>query len=230
MALRRVFADRVGDDLAEVGGDRAHHLARVARLRLGEAVEVSDGERAWPAEVVEISDKQVRFRLGRELPPPPPRPRVRLYPAVVKPARLEWAVEKATELGVEAITPLAAERSDPAFVKTAAKRLDRLQRIAEAAAQQARLLRAPAVSAPVSVAEALAEAADRRYWADFGGGALAAAQPGETVAVFVGPEGGWTESEREAAEASGAVRVSVGSTVLRAETAATAAAALLMIR
>lgn len=226
MPLRRVFVDSLSNGLAEVRGERAHHLARVARLRPGERVEVSDQKRAWAAEAVEVSDKKVRFRLVEGLPSPPPRSRVELFLAVVKLPRFEWAVEKATELGVDLIAPVAAERSEPGPIQAAAKRRDRLQRIADEAAQQARRLRAPEVLAPISLADALARPADRRLWVDFGGAAIEGATADQTVALFVGPEGGWTEEETAQATAAGAEIVSLGPTVLRAETAAVVAAAL----
>ena len=233
MALRRVFADSIEDGLARVEGDRARHLYKVARLAPGEAVEVSDGVQAYAAVVERASARRVDFRLGAQLAAPPPRVGVELHLAVIKFPRWEWALEKATELGVEAIAPIAAERSDRGLLSAAEKRVERWRKIAEEAAQQARRLASPEVTQPLSLAAALRRPADLRLLLDFDAPLLrehtarTALSPPARVALLVGPEGGWSEAERQAALEAGCLPAAFGRAVLRSETAAVAAAAAL---
>jgi len=226
MALRRVLADAADGERAYAEGPRAHHLARVARLEPGERVEVSDSTRAWEATVESVSGEEVVFLLGEELEGPERGAAVELHLAVIKFPRFELAVEKATELGVDTIVPVAAGRSDGGLIRAAVKRAERWRRVAEEAAQQSRRLAPPEITAPLSFAEALARPAERRYVLDFEGTPLPRASTDERTALMVGPEGGWTEQERAAAAEVGAQSVRLGSTVLRAETAALAALAI----
>jgi len=230
MALRRVFVDWLTTDRAGVESARAHHLARVVRLKPGEWVEVSDYERLFEAEVESAAGKEVIFRLERELAAPRAGPALEVWLAVIKFPRFEWALEKLTELGVSAVVPVAAERSDRGLVRAAAKRAERWRTIAEEAAQQSRRMAPPEVAGPASLLEALSRPAGRRVFLDFDAPPLreiAAAESGAT-ALLIGPEGGWTDDERAAAVRTGAVAASFGRAVLRAETAAIAAAATVL--
>ena len=128
MALRRVFVDGIEGGAAVARGAQAHHLARVARLRAGEQVEVSDQVTAYRALTESCTPTEVRFRIERALPAEPEFPRLSVALAIVKFARFEWAVEKLTELGVHSITPLIATRSDAMLVQSAEKRAERWRR------------------------------------------------------------------------------------------------------
>lgn len=229
MALRRVFADWLTAERAGVVGARAHHLARVVRLKPGERVEVSDGKRLFEAEVESASGKEVVFKLTGEREPPPAGPALEVHLAIIKFPRFELALEKLTELGVAAIVPVAAEHSDSGLVCAAAKRVERWRAIAEEAAQQSRRMAPPEVAEPLSLASALRRPAGRRIFLDFDAPPLReiARSGSSATALLIGPEGGWTEAERAAAQAAGAVAAAFGQTVLRAETAAIAAAAVI---
>lgn len=232
MALRRVFVDSLDGGRAVALGARAHHLARVVRMKAGETVEVSDGAQAWTAVAESINPREVVFTTVDLLPAPSPAPRLELHLALIKLPRFEWAVEKATELGVATIVPVAAEYSDGGLIKGAPNRLERWARIAEEAAQQSRRLAAPAVEAPATLAEALRRPAELRCFIDFAGEEpraerLKGLNPLSTAAIFVGPEGGWSDDESALARGAGAMMLSLGSGVLRSETAALAALSIL---
>ncbi|MDA0207113.1 MAG: RsmE family RNA methyltransferase [Acidobacteria bacterium] len=232
MALRRVFVDSVIDGRAIATGARAHHLARVVRMKAGETVEVSDGVEAWTAVAESIDPRQVVFTTIDVLAPPPAAAGLELHLALIKLPRFEWALEKATELGVAAIVPVAAERSDGGLIKAAPKRVERWARIAEEAAQQSRRLAAPSVETPLTLAEALQRPAAVRYFIDFSGqdptaGRLKGLSSSATVAIFVGPEGGWSDEELALAHNQGSDVISLGPQVLRSETAALAAVSIL---
>lgn len=235
MTLRRVFVDAVRDGAAFVEGARAHHLARAVRLKTGEAVEISDGERLFAASALQVSGSRVAFAVGEEIAPPAASPRVTLGLAIVKFSRLEWAVEKATELGVEAILPIVAARSEKRLVREAPGRLARWRRIAEEAAMQARRMAPPVLLDPVPLDQAVvAEPSTWCLFLDPAGVPLSQVvdrlHPGSARAVrlLVGPEGGWSSDEIAAADQAGCHRCELGPLILRAETAAVTAAGILM--
>src|SRR5260370_34524006 len=119
-------------------GEAAHHLGRVLRAQPGQLYELSDGERVWLGEIASVGRDRVQFTLVEELPAFHPSVDVTLLLAVVKFDAFEWALEKATELGVSTIVPLAAERSEKALLTAAAKRAERWKKILLEASQQSR--------------------------------------------------------------------------------------------
>lgn len=234
MARRLFFVEQVRGGECEVTGERAHHLRTVLRVEPGQTYEVADNQRVYLAEVFSVRKDRVTFRVIGEGQVRRPPVRLLLLAALVKFERLELLLEKAAELGVERTVLVAAARSRRGLERAAAKRSDRWRRILLEASQQARRARLPELAGPVSFDEAVREAADYRYVLDESGNApplLAALPPSrrpeDTVALLVGPEGGWTEQEREHTAAAGWHAVSLGPQILRAETAAIAALAVI---
>ena len=235
MARRRFLVERVRDNAAELRGEDARHLARVLRAEPGQQYEVSDGASVYLAEIAAVEKECVIFRVVEALDTPPAPVRLTLYAALVKFDRFEWLVEKAAELGVAAIVPVNAARSEKGLLEAARKRVERWRRIAHESSQQARRLGPPDICEPQPLATAIAAGTSLRYFLDEKPGAtsLAAAIPphgerrrSDAVALATGPEGGWTDAERAAATAAGWTPVSLGPLILRAETAAIAAAAI----
>jgi 16S rRNA (uracil1498-N3)-methyltransferase len=216
-----VFVDDLGAPVLS-DDDRAH-LVRSLRLRDGEAVTVSDGRggrrpcRFVAADGTVTPDGDVERA-------PAPAPTITVALAIPKGDRLEWAVQKLTETGVDRIVLLHTDRSVVRWDgddDRAARRLARLRRIAREAAMQSRRVWLPGVDGPVAFGDALT-------WpgvcvADAGGAPPSLVSP----TVLVGPEGGWSDDERAAVAAGGVARVSFGAYVLRVETAAVAATVLL---
>ena len=189
-------------------------------------MEVSDQLCAYRATTEACSPEEVRFRIAEPLPDPPPVPRLVVALSIVRFNRFEWAVEKLTELGVHAIRPLIADRSDPKLVAAAPKRVARWRRIGFEAAQQARRLAAPRVEHPITL-EQLEQTPDSVcVVTDPVGDPLPSVYGGAGATLLVGPEGGWTDRERNLAEANGFKLAGLGGTILRTETAAIAAAAI----
>jgi 16S rRNA (uracil1498-N3)-methyltransferase len=194
----------------------AHHLERVLRLRAGEAVTVSDGRGRWRA---------CRFATGAALQvdgsvvvEPEPAPSLTIAFALVKGERPEWVVQKLTEVGVDRVVPFVAERSVVRWDDAkAARNHERLRQIAREAAMQSRRVWLPSVE-PVTTFSDLASRPGAAI-AERGGGAPSLDHP----TVLIGPEGGWSDTER----ARGLASVGLGAAVLRAETAAVAAGVLL---
>ncbi|HEX5431816.1 MAG TPA: 16S rRNA (uracil(1498)-N(3))-methyltransferase [Bryobacteraceae bacterium] len=230
---RRFFVDRVRNGHAEIEGEDARHLTRVLRVEAGQRYEISDNLHVYLAEIETARKERVVFRTLEKVEIPPPAVRIILLAALIKFDRFEWIVEKATELGVAEIVPVEAARSERGLDRAAHKRLERWRRIALEASQQARRAQLPEIREPVVFEAATSEQAQYRYVLDegFPGGALAAALPtvcqsGDSVAILTGPEGGWTDQEREGFATLGWTRVSLGPLILRAETAAMAALAV----
>jgi 16S rRNA (uracil1498-N3)-methyltransferase len=237
MARRRFLVDRICGDTAELRGDDARHVSRVLRAAPGRQYEISDGTTVYLAEISAVEGSRVVFRTLQPLAGQPLSVHLTVYAALVKFDRFEWIVEKATELGVEALVPIHAARSEKGLREAAAKRVERWRRIARESSQQARRLRPPAIGEPQILSAALAAPAAWRYFLDERPGAppLLATLPvpeqrrsADSIALLTGPEGGWTEPERGVAQAAAWQPVSLGPLILRAETAAIAAAALLL--
>src|SRR5580692_6804429 len=206
---RRFFVEHFQAGSAILRGEAAHHLGRVLRAEAGQLYELSDGDRVWLARTEKVGRDEVQFSLIEPLPVTASAVRVELLLAIVKFDRFEWALEKATELGVEEITPLAADRSEKGLIAAAEKRAERWRRILAESAQQARRLRVPSLAASAKPRDAFrASAAELKLMLSERAGAKplrgvlepvaesrleGAAIP--RVAVAIGPEGGWTEAE-----------------------------------
>ena len=235
MARRRFFVDRIQDNRASLTGDDARHLTRVLRAEPGQRYEISDNERAYLAEIADITSHHVTFTILEPLPVAPPQPEIALYAALIKFDRFEWLIEKATELGVSRLIPVNAERTEKGLATAAAKRIDRWRKVARESSQQSRRLRLPEISPVQPFATAIADASRLRFFLDEEPGApllLQAAPPDRAekpAAILTGPEGGWTGRERAAAVNAGWKPVSLGQNILRAETAAIAALAVLSL-
>jgi 16S rRNA (uracil1498-N3)-methyltransferase len=234
MARRRFFVDAIRGGAAELRGEEARHLTRVLRAEPGQRYEITDSQNAWLAEIAEARGDRVVFRVIGPAASPEVPVRVTLSAALIKFDRLEWMIEKVTELGVERILTFEAERSDKGLAAAAQKRATRWQRIAKESSQQSRRLRAPEIVPAVDLESALADLADCRYLLDEAGTTpLMRTLPASrtffaSVGLLTGPEGGWTENERALAVAAGWQPVSLGPQILRAETAAIAAVAILV--
>ena len=112
MARRRFFVDSVRGPRAVLRGAEAQHVRRVLRAEPGQQYEISDNHDAYLAEIESLGRDQVSFRILDKLPPVEPPVRLVLFAALVKFDRFEWILEKATELGVERVAPVEAERSE----------------------------------------------------------------------------------------------------------------------
>jgi 16S rRNA (uracil1498-N3)-methyltransferase len=201
----------------------------------GQRYEISDNHDVYLAEIEAAHKERVVFRTLEKLEAPVAGVRLILCAALVKFDRFEWMIEKATELGVAEIVPFEAARSERGLDRAAEKRVERWRRIALEASQQSRRSHLPEVRAPVAFEDVIKQAAGWRYVLDEepGGVALASAVPDaerraeDSVALMIGPEGGWTDAERAAFVAAGWTRVSLGPLILRSETAALAGLAVL---
>ncbi|MGO9208969.1 MAG: RsmE family RNA methyltransferase [Terriglobales bacterium] len=231
MTRRRWIADEISGSRAALVGTQAEHLARVLRARIGQEFDIAAAGRVRRGRIISVSQEKVEFELGEELPASA-LPDITLLLAVFKFDRMEWAIEKATELGVARVVPLIAKRTDSHLASAAVKRVERWRRIAREAAQQSRRAAPPEIAAPARFEEALSVPAERRIVLSEAEEQVslnqAVAGSKGTLALAVGPEGGWTGEEERAFRAHGWITASLGPTILRAETAAIAATSIVL--
>ena len=229
MTRRRWIADEVHADRALLLGQNAQHLVRVLRAQVGQEFDVAADGQVRVGKIVSISDDRVEFEL-REAVAAGPALDLTLLISVFKFDRMEWAIEKATELGVANIVPIIARRTDAHLAKAADKRVDRWRRIAKEAAQQSRRPDVPEIADPAKLRETIQKISGTRILLAeteqenaFKSQLQNVSQP---VTLAFGPEGGWTEDEIRQFEAAGWTTATLGSTILRAETAIMAAVAI----
>ncbi len=236
MTRRRWIADQVAGDRAVLLGAQAGHLARVLRARVGQEFEIAAGGTVRLGRVAAVSEERVEFDLGEEVPQACGGPSVSLLLAVFKFDRMEWALEKAVELGAGRIVPVVARRTDAHLASAAGKRVERWRRIAREAAQQSRRAGPPEIDAPRDLNDALsAESGLRIVLAESErdqrlSDVLRENADASEIALAIGPEGGWTAEELKLFGKNGWVAASLGPAILRAETAAIAALAVVMTR
>jgi 16S rRNA (uracil1498-N3)-methyltransferase len=229
---RRFFVEAFAGGTACLTGDAAHHLGRVLRAEPGQLYELSDANSVFLARIERVSSGRVDFALLEKIPAARSPLDLSILLSIAKFDRYEWALEKAAELGVNTIVPLAAERSEKALVSAAVKRAARWRKILLESAQQARCLRPPLLSEVTRPSAAFAgnKASLRVLFSERSGvlpvqdifGEAASKRVAELplqVALAVGPEGGWTDQEFDAASAAGFREASLGNNILRTETA-----------
>lgn len=241
MTRRRWIAEKWDEATATLVGAQAEHMARVLRAREGMEADVVAGGHVFHAEVAAVTlageQSEVRLNLLAELEAEPAMP-VTLALAIYKFDHMEWAVEKATELGVAAIAPMIAQRTEKHLAQAATKRVERWRRIAHEAAKQARRSDVPVIHTPGPLATRVRAASEAtrivlaeqertttlRHALDEIQAAAGAEMP--SLEIAIGPEGGWAPAEEALFDANGWRAVSLGPRILRAETAAIAALAV----
>ena len=239
MTRRRWIAEHWDEATASISGAQADHLARVLRAQPGMDADVVAGGRVFHAQVAAVTASEVRFNLVAELQADPALP-VTLVMSIYKFDRMEWAIEKATELGVASIAPVIARRTEKHLALAAEKRAERWRRIVNEAAQQSRRSDVPLVHDPVQLSQRLRSSANgsRIVLAEQERTTTLRTAVEEAVAlaqnempvleIAIGPEGGWAPEEEALFDANGWRAASLGPRILRAETAAIAALAVVV--
>jgi 16S rRNA (uracil1498-N3)-methyltransferase len=231
MTRRRWIADRVEGEQAYLLGGNAAHLARVLRAKAGQQFDIAVEGEVRIGTVISITAEEVEFSLGPVVESSD-LPEIHVVLSIFKFDRLEWAIEKLTELGIAGMIPAVARRTEPHLAKSAEKRVERWRKIVHEAAQQSRRPAAPEVFSPAPLKNAILEGK---------GQCIVLSELEETatlksvlqsgrspVTLAFGPEGGWAAEELQLFQERGWQPASLGSTILRAETAAIAAVAIAM--
>ena len=231
MTRRRWIAEEFSANQAAITGAHADHLVRVLRARVGQEFDISAGGVVRRGRIATVQESRVEFELGEQVQAAP-MANLTLVLAIFKFDRMEWAIEKCTELGVSRIVPVICRRTDSHLALAATKRADRWRKLALQAAEQSRRAVPPEIAAPVELQDALnattvasrivlAESEEQVELRD-----VLASHPEGEVALAIGPEGGWVEDELQLFQKAGWISASLGNTILRAETAAIAAVAI----
>src|SRR3981081_2833462 len=237
MTRRRWIADEVSGNRAARTGAHADHLIRILRARVGQEFDIATGPAVRRGRIAAIANERVEFDLGEELPSAGIA-KITLALAVFKFDRMEWAIEKCTELGVLRIVPVIARRTDAHLAAASEKRVERWRRLALQASEQSRRAGPPEIAAPLKLSEAtalpgglrivLAESEHQPLRDVLEADVLKSHSAESHVTLAIGPEGGWADDELELFQVAEWVSASLGSTILRAETAAIAATALVI--
>ena len=240
MTSRQFFAVRIDADARKacLEGEEHHHLARVARVRPGQEVWLIDGRgRRFLSRVKAIRKDRTELVILRQAEDGGRRTSIILGQALLNAKKMEFVIQKAAELGAAAVIPVVTERSWRENKEKVARREERWSRIAREAAKQSGRGDVPEVAgAARRLADFVRErgAARRLFLSENGGRLLREvltdstdrSEPPSSVVVVVGPEGGWTAAEEEMLRGAGFEAVSLGGAVVRTETAALAATAL----
>lgn len=240
MTRRRWIADEISENHAAILGKHAEHLVKVLRARVGQEFDIAASGWVRRGMIVSLTPDRVEFELG-EVVSAAPSLDLTLALAIYKFDRMEWAIEKCTELGVASIQPLIARRTEPHLGAASCKRVERWQRIARQAAEQSRRASPPEIAMPANFSDVLkleaslrvvlAETERRMMLPDvlkhFRAEERKSSADREII-LAVGPEGGWTTDELVGFQQSGWISASLGNTILRAETAAIAATAIVV--
>ena len=231
MTRRRWIADEVSGNRAALTGAHAEHLARVLRAQPGQEFDIATGTNIRRGRITSVNRDRVEFELGEEIPLSTDH-NITIALAIFKFDRLEWAIEKCTELGVSRIVPIITQRTEAHLAASAPKRRERWQRIVTQASEQSRRASVPEIAEPLKLKDTVSLAAPTRILLSESEDQLSIKQTlashtaGSEIILAVGPEGGWTDEEQALFKNSGWISASLGNTVLRAETAAIAALAI----
>jgi len=245
MTRRRWIADTWTATSAALTGEQAEHLVRVLRATPGQIYDVVAGGFLHRAEITNVraasgnEPAEVLFTLHEELESDSALP-LHLLLSIFKFDHMEWAIEKATELGVSRITPVVARRTEKHLGLTAAKRAERWRRIALEASKQSRRVTIPEITEPIALKGALDQVtspvrillSETEQTTSIAAAlkqheGLVTLDAELTHALAIGPEGGWTQEEMVLFTQHGWQHVTLGPRILRAETAAIAALAIL---
>ena len=237
-----VTPSQVEGERIYIEGSDVNHMKNVLRMRPGEAVAISDGDNLKYRCVVEgYEEGRAVLAIQQRMPVDTERPcRITLFQGLPKQDKMELIVQKAVELGASQVVPVATRRSVVKLdEKKAAKKLQRWQQIAESAAKQAGRGYIPQVSSVLSYQEALEKAGELDVLLipyELAEGmeearkVVASIAQGQSVGIFIGPEGGFEKEEVDAAIHQGAKAITLGRRILRTETAGLAILSILMFR
>lgn len=236
MTRRRWIADRWTENSATLLDAQAQHLARVLRAQIGQEFDIVTENAVRRGVIEQVAADAVEFSLHEEVEAAESLPLIVVL-SIVRFERMEWAIEKLTELGVRRIIPVIAQRSEKHLALASAKRVERWRKITRESAQQSRRSGVPEISDPMSVVDCIAESKNalrlllseqertQSLWESLMTTARDATASREIYAA-IGPEGGWTPAELSSFAEAGWQSVSVGPNILRTETAAIAVGSL----
>jgi 16S rRNA (uracil1498-N3)-methyltransferase len=229
MTRRRWIADEVSGNHAALVGEHARHLAQVLRAQVGQEFDISTGAEVRRGKISSVHPDRVEFELG-EVFAHSDKATITVAISIFKFDRMEWAIEKCTELGVARIIPVIAGRTEPHLAAAALKRKERWRRLVHQASEQSRRVSPPEIADPIKFNDVPNLAANSRIvLAETHGNLLlkdAMRQGTGSLVLAIGPEGGWKDQEIAAFREGAWTSASLGDTILRTETAVIVAVAI----
>jgi len=229
MTRRRWIADELSGNRAALIGEHARHLSQVLRAQVGQEFDISTGTEVRHGRVTSIQPDRVEFEVGEVVSDAVGAP-ITVALSIFKFDRMEWAIEKCTELGVASIIPVIAGRTESHLAGAAPKRVERWKRVARQASEQARRISSPEIASPVKFKDLLPMPDSPRIVLSEREQSVllkeAIPENVNSLLLAFGPEGGWKDEEIRAFREAGWTSASLGNTILRAETAAIAAVAI----
>ena len=235
-----VTPEQVNEKEIHIVGQDVNHIRNVLRMKVGEQMEISDGNnRRYLCQIEELSSESVRLQIVEEVENDTELPsKIYLFQGLPKSDKMELIIQKAVELGAYEVIPVSTKRAVVKLDdKKAGKKVERWNSIAESAAKQSGRSRIPEVHSVMSYKEALAYAAkldvvlipyELAEGMEQTRNIISGILPGQSVGVFIGPEGGFEQAEVELAIAGGAHVVTLGKRILRTETAGLTTLSILM--
>lgn len=235
-----VEENQIGEDRITITGKDVNHIRNVLRMNVGEKVLISNGmDREYVCSIDNILKDEVQVIIedvngpARELPV-----KVTLFQGLPKSDKMEWIIQKAVELGVHQVIPVATKRAVVRLEgKKEVNKQRRWQAISESAAKQSKRMYVPEVSHVMSFKEALAYAKnldvillpyERAKGMQETKAIINSIKPGQSIGIFIGPEGGFDEKEVEQSMDEGAKAITLGKRILRTETAGLTVLSVLM--
>jgi len=238
-----VFQNQIQSESVILTGDQARQISTVLRLRKGDSIHILDNK-GWEyeTELLAVNAEQVTgYIVQRRIAGGEPTTRLTLYQSLLKRDRFEWVLQKGTEIGITSFVPMITERTVLRQKTVKQNKLVRWQRIIFEAAEQSGRGRIPNLSQPIEYAEALSKAQTSHLafvpWENESNRAIKTTitlnnqydlPPFPSVSLFIGPEGGFTDSEVKDAQSANIIPVTLGPRILRAETAAIVATTLIL--
>ncbi|MGI9291500.1 MAG: 16S rRNA (uracil(1498)-N(3))-methyltransferase [Gammaproteobacteria bacterium] len=235
MRTVRVYSETKLDEETTVSLDdqAARHIARVLRMRSGDAIVLFDGSGLeFPGILINVTLKSVSVELEKHAAPNTESPlQIKLWHGICRGEKMDYVIQKATELGVYEIQPVLTHRSVVKLdADRASKRVEHWRRVAISAAEQSGRVFVPEILAPQTLLNALEEETESTWKFLLDPQAEKANEKilqGDTITLLTGPEGGFTEEERQAGSQAGFTLMALGPRVLRSETAPVSALSIL---
>ncbi|MBE7048644.1 MAG: 16S rRNA (uracil(1498)-N(3))-methyltransferase [Ruminococcaceae bacterium] len=232
-----VHQNQIANGYATLTGADVNHIVKVLRAQVGEFLLLCDGEGMdYETQICNFSREAVTVKICKAYPClTEPKIHVTLYQGIPKQGKMEWIIEKCTEMGISAIVPVQMERSVVHLTTDSAeKKLDRWYKTAEAAAKQCGRGKIPAVSMPIAIEQLTKESLPSLLLMPYEGEQVTpirqviSTTKADSVGIFIGPEGGFTSKEVSFLLEQGAQSVTLGRRILRTETAGLAVLTMLM--
>lgn len=226
--MQRYFNNKIEDNIVTLNKEDSYHIKKVMRMKLGEKIEIVSNDVCYIAEIVDLEYEEIKAKIIKTVADNPElNINVTIVQSLVKEQKMDFIIQKATELGVNEIIPYEATRSVVKVNGNQTKKIDRWQKIAKEASEQSKRIKIPKINQIITINELIKlDNYNVKILCTVGENVknikniLSNIKTNDTMLIVVGPEGGFTKQEEEQMIKNGFITVSLGDTVLRTETVA----------